>query len=43
MIAAGYNVGVSGGRPEGTTLDRGYDVGRSHESDIDFTGCDLHQ
>ena len=34
-VAAGYIVGMSTGRPEGTTLKRGYDVG------IDFSGCNL--
>ena len=30
------------GRPEGTTLDKGYSVGRYSNPDIDFSGCDLH-
>ena len=32
---------ISGCCPEGTTLDRGYDLGRHTNSTIDFSTCDL--
>ena len=39
--AAGYSVGISTGRPAGTTVDGGYDVGRHAYSTIDFSRCIL--
>ena len=36
-MAAGYNIGQSGGRPEGTTVASGYAVGMSSGGPEDTT------